>query len=49
MATSPTPSAVIREATTWSAFPRCGAWAVYDHWRDDADRFETAVYWLLAS
>jgi effector-binding domain-containing protein len=24
-------------------------WAVYDHWRDDPDSFETAVYWLLAS
>jgi effector-binding domain-containing protein len=24
-------------------------WEVYDHWRDDPDRFETAVYWLLAS
>jgi effector-binding domain-containing protein len=23
-------------------------WEVYDHWRDDPDRFETAVYWLLA-
>ena len=22
-------------------------WEVYDHWRDDPDRFETAVYWLL--
>jgi effector-binding domain-containing protein len=24
-------------------------WEVYDHWRDDPDSFETAVYWLLAS
>jgi hypothetical protein len=24
-------------------------WKVYDHWRDDPDSFETAVYWLLAS
>jgi effector-binding domain-containing protein len=24
-------------------------WEVYDHWRDDPDAFETAVYWLLAS
>jgi effector-binding domain-containing protein len=24
-------------------------WEVYDHWRDDPDTFETAVYWLLAS
>jgi effector-binding domain-containing protein len=23
-------------------------WEVYDHWRDDPDRYETAVYWLLA-
>ena len=23
-------------------------WEVYDHWRDDPDSFETAVYWLLA-
>lgn len=23
-------------------------WEVYDHWRDDRDSFETAVYWLLA-
>jgi effector-binding domain-containing protein len=23
-------------------------WEVYDHWRDDPDTFETAVYWLLA-
>ena len=23
-------------------------WEVYDHWRDDPDAFETAVYWLLA-
>jgi effector-binding domain-containing protein len=22
-------------------------WEVYDHWRDDPDSFETAVYWLL--
>jgi effector-binding domain-containing protein len=22
---------------------------VYDHWRDDPDSFETAVYWLLVS
>jgi hypothetical protein len=22
-------------------------WEVYDHWRDDPDRFETNVYWLL--
>jgi effector-binding domain-containing protein len=22
-------------------------WEVYDHWRDDPDRFETEVYWLL--
>jgi effector-binding domain-containing protein len=24
-------------------------WEVYDHWRDDPDSFEIAVYWLLAS
>jgi effector-binding domain-containing protein len=24
-------------------------WEVYDHWRDDPDRFETEVYWLLSS
>jgi effector-binding domain-containing protein len=24
-------------------------WEVYDHWRDDPDSFETAVFWLLAS
>jgi effector-binding domain-containing protein len=24
-------------------------WEVYDHWRDDPDSFETAVYWLLGS
>jgi effector-binding domain-containing protein len=24
-------------------------WEVYDHWRDDPDSFETAVYWLLVS
>jgi effector-binding domain-containing protein len=24
-------------------------WEIYDHWRDDPDSFETAVYWLLAS
>ena len=24
-------------------------WEVYDHWRDDPDSFQTAVYWLLAS
>jgi effector-binding domain-containing protein len=24
-------------------------WEVYDHWRDDPDRFETAVYWLLST
>jgi len=24
-------------------------WEVYDHWRDDPDSFETAVYCLLAS
>jgi hypothetical protein len=24
-------------------------WEVYNHWRDDPDTFETAVYWLLAS
>src|SRR4051794_15001319 len=24
-------------------------WEVYDHWRDDPDSFETAVYWLIAS
>ena len=24
-------------------------WEIYDHWRDDPDRYETAVYWLLAS
>jgi effector-binding domain-containing protein len=24
-------------------------WEVYDHWRDDPESFETAVYWLLAS
>jgi effector-binding domain-containing protein len=23
-------------------------WEVYDHWRDDPDAFETAVFWLLA-
>jgi hypothetical protein len=23
-------------------------WEVYDHWRDDPDSFETAVFWLLA-
>ena len=23
-------------------------WEVYDHWRDDPDSFETAVYWQLA-
>jgi effector-binding domain-containing protein len=23
-------------------------WEVYDHWRDEPDSFETAVYWLLA-
>jgi effector-binding domain-containing protein len=22
-------------------------WEVYDHWRDDPERFETEVYWLL--
>ncbi len=22
-------------------------WEVYDHWRNDPDSFETAVYWLL--
>jgi hypothetical protein len=22
-------------------------WEVYDHWRDDPDSFETAVYWQL--
>jgi effector-binding domain-containing protein len=28
--------------------PRTGVrWEVYDHWRDDPDRFETNVYWLL--
>jgi len=24
-------------------------WEVYDHWRDDPDSFETAVYWQLVS
>jgi effector-binding domain-containing protein len=24
-------------------------WEIYDHWRDDPDSFETAVYWLLSS
>jgi effector-binding domain-containing protein len=24
-------------------------WEVYDHWRDDPDRFETEVYWLLST
>ena len=24
-------------------------WEVYDHWRDDPDAFETAVFWLLAA
>jgi effector-binding domain-containing protein len=24
-------------------------WEVYDHWRDDPDRYETAIYWLLNS
>jgi effector-binding domain-containing protein len=23
-------------------------WEVYDHWRDDPDSFETAIYWQLA-
>jgi len=23
-------------------------WEVYDHWRDDPDSFQTAVYWRLA-
>ena len=23
-------------------------WEVYDHWRDDPERFETVVCWLLA-
>ena len=23
-------------------------WELYDHWRADPDRFETAIYWLLA-
>ena len=35
---------------TPTATPRTGVrWEVYDHWRDDPDSFETAVYWLLAS
>jgi effector-binding domain-containing protein len=24
-------------------------WEVYDHWRDDPDRFEIEVYWLLSA
>jgi hypothetical protein len=24
-------------------------WEVYGHWRDDPDRFETDVYWLLST
>jgi effector-binding domain-containing protein len=24
-------------------------WEVYDHWRDDPDSFETAVYWQLVT
>jgi effector-binding domain-containing protein len=24
-------------------------WEVYDHWRDDPDRFETEIYWLLSA
>lgn len=24
-------------------------WELYDHWRDDPESFETAVYWQLAS
>jgi hypothetical protein len=58
VASSATPTAVIREATTYAAVvglcdanghARTGVrWEVYDHWRDDPDSFETAVYWQLA-